>query len=546
MKKMKKLLAMLVAMVMVLAMAMPAMAADENYALTIQSSDGNDSHKFVAYQIFQGTVSSDGETLSDVNWGTGVNTNTTVGDDSGIKSLMDAIIGLEVDGDKPFEALNTSSTAADVAKVLGTYEDNKKVVEAFAKTVESYLSNVYTSAKPTDQSGTYVISDLKAGYYLVQDQAEEVGDLKPSDLLLKIVYSTTINAKVDNATVTKTAGAEGTDDNTSYGVGDSIPYTLTGTLPADFDADETEPYLYKIVDTMDPALELECAIDQSTAGKETQTITKDITVSIDDIDVTNAFSITKSVNENGKTVLEIACENIRAIDAVSLTNESKIVVSYRAILKEMPEGEDGVSNTVKLTYDTNTSTTDVTEKVFPLTLKIKKQDGIEETPLAGAEFQLSRVTIVNGVEEIYYLSNNTGTIAWSTDKDNAVTLTTNGDGQINVAGIPAGTYKLKETKAPDGYNILSDEIELVIDASITTSETTGLQVLDTLGIKVDGVLGDADKDTGTVTATIANNKGATLPSTGGIGTTIFYIIGGVIVVGAVVLLVTRRRMNAER
>ena len=146
---------------------------------------------------------------------------------------------------------------------------------------------------------------------------------------------------------------------------------------------------------------------------------------------------------------------------------------------------------------------------------------------------------------MYLVVGAVGAITWSKNVSDATTLVTDGNGQIKVNGLAAGTYYLKETKAPDGYNQLENPVEMVIGAAIGVDTTTGEQELTALSITVDGKEGTADTNTGTVTATIINNKGVTLPSTGGIGTTIFYVIGGILVIGAAVVLIVRRRMNAE-
>lgn len=547
MKKMKKLMAVILAAVMVLAMAIPVMAtgADtaKTYTLRINSSDGSDEHKFEAYQIFSGTLGENGETLSDIDWGSGINTNTTVEDENGNHvNLLTAISRISLaDGSTPFDEITADSTAADVANILQKYGDQSEVVKAFAEVVAQYLNTSTQVLAAENSKGTYVASDLSAGYYLVKDNAEDSDSFKASDLLLKLVGDVTIAAKVGTATVEKQAGVEGTDDNTAYGVGDEIPYTLTGTLPADYNSEVG--HRYEFVDTMDKVLELVCKVDQNDQKK----VTSGVTVKVDGTDVTDYFDIVKETNEDGKTVLTITCENLSGINGADITADSVITVSYKAILTKMPENGEGASNKVTLNYDTNSSTIEIVEKVFPLTLEVKKVDGTDANKfLAGAEFQLSRVDSNGGTETTYYLSKNDGTIEWSENEAAAVTLSTDANGSISVKGIPAGTYYLTEIKAPDGYNKLEKPVEVVIDASITTDQATGQQTLETLEITVDGNKKDGNKDTGTVTATITNNKGATLPSTGGIGTTIFYVIGGIIVAGAAIILVTRRRMNADR
>ena len=109
---------------------------------------------------------------------------------------------------------------------------------------------------------------------------------------------------------------------------------------------------------------------------------------------------------------------------------------------------------------------------------------------------------------------------------------------------------MKETKAPDGYNKLKDEITIKIEATTSNGQSWESKVagdaLTKLQIKVGtSDAEDGNKDTGVVGATVKNSKGSTLPETGGIGTTIFYVVGVVLMLGAGVLLITKRRMNAN-
>ena len=129
-----------------------------------------------------------------------------------------------------------------------------------------------------------------------------------------------------------------------------------------------------------------------------------------------------------------------------------------------------------------------------------------------------------------------------------VLITAADTGLVNIKGLDAGTYELEEIKAPAGYNKLSAPITLTVAATITGTDTSTHDTVDpaleTLNIKVGNKSAEAGNiSTGVVTTKIENNKGTTLPTTGGIGTTIFYVLGSILVLGAVILLVTRRRMS---
>ncbi len=136
---------------------------------------------------------------------------------------------------------------------------------------------------------------------------------------------------------------------------------------------------------------------------------------------------------------------------------------------------------------------------------------------------------------------------WTTDEAEATTLTSDVNGNFVVIGLDEGTYYLKETKAPSGYNLLSSPITVIInatdvhnleyDGTNASSELTGIE------ITVNGNTTSGDTDSGIVSAKVENNSGSVLPETGGIGTTIFYVGGAIIVVGAVILLIVKRRMR---
>ena len=132
--------------------------------------------------------------------------------------------------------------------------------------------------------------------------------------------------------------------------------------------------------------------------------------------------------------------------------------------------------------------------------------------------------------------------SWTAD----TVLTSDANGLFKVIGLDDGTYKLREIVAPAGYNMLANDVTVVITATTTNDQNWNAvpnTALTNLAVTAGGTAGTGDTSTGVAGITIGNNKGATLPETGGIGTTIFYVLGGLLVVGAVVLLVTKKRMS---
>ena len=219
-------------------------------------------------------------------------------------------------------------------------------------------------------------------------------------------------------------------------------------------------------------------------------------------------------------------------------------------------GQPGNPNEVYLEYASNPNfsgtgtpptshTPEDTVLVFTYQLNVNKVDGADTTKhLSGAEFKLKCVkaeTEATWNGKWVTVADNKVT-GWVDTQDKGAALTTGTDGLAWVAGLDAGTYELYETKAPVGYNRVKDPITIVIAATLDKGENT--PALTALTIKVgSGAAEDGNMAGGTVTTTVQNNAGATLPETGGIGTTLFYIIGGTLMVGAAVFLVIRKRMN---
>ena len=208
-------------------------------------------------------------------------------------------------------------------------------------------------------------------------------------------------------------------------------------------------------------------------------------------------------------------------------------------------GEAGNTNMVNLVYsnnpnNTSTGTTkDDKATVYAFQLNVTKVDGTNSgTKLAGAKFKLYYETD-NTRYYVKEVTNDNTIKSWTNTENEALELTTDSNGDITVKGLKEGTYYLEETKAPDGYNKLTAPVKVDI-----ANDSTDIHKLDS--VKADGVDGIVSDDKAIGTITIANNKGSTLPSTGGMGTKLFYTIGGILMAGAAIVLVVRkRRSDAE-
>ena len=512
MKHIKKLASLLLALVMALSLAVTAFADEPTtYSITINNSA--EGHTYEAYQIFTGDLHEG--VLSNIKWGSSVS-------EAGQTALGDA---------------------AAKAETLKTEADAK----AFAKEVAPYLTTAAGSAN-TVTNGKYVISGLAAGYYLVKDQDGSLtGDADAyTEYIIKVVSDTTATPKSSVPTVEKkvkdindSTDTTKTDwqDSADYDIGDSIPFQLKATLANNVSSYTT----YKVVfhDTLSKGL----------------TYNNDAKVNIDGTE-TNGFTVTATVNADGTTTLTVSCDDVKALGA---GNESVITVEYTANLNANAViGSAGNPNKVYLEYSNNPNkseegnnetgkTPEDTVIVFTYKTIINKvtknpdydpkvEGSKEYIPLPNAEFTLEKKI----------LGDNLATEKVETEYWKAITVVKNDKGTtFTFSGLDDGQYKLTETKTPAGYNTI-DPIEFTVTAEHDVlSDNPALTSLS--GNATTGELTFTSKTAeGSLSADVVNKAGATLPETGGIGTTIFYVLGSVLLVGAAVLLITKKRMSAQK
>ena len=495
---MKKLFALLLAVALLCSLTVVAFA-EGGYTITINAATSG--HTYEAYQVFAGSLAEDGK-LGNIAWGDGVNAET----------LLAAL--------QAEEAFAACTDAASVADVLSGMKDEAATLKMFAGVVGAHLSEVMTAS--TGEGTTYTIAVAEAGYYFIKD---EDGSLTEHDaytrFMLKVVKDINVTAKMDVPEIVKkiqdtndtTGETTGWQDSADYDIGDDIPYQITATL-AD-NVSEYDTYMVKITDTMSKGL----------------TYNQDAVVTIDG-EETDGFTITAETNEAGETVLIITCDDVKALGA---TNDSVIVVEYTAELNEDAIiGSEGNPNTVYMEYSNNPNSEQEgasedtgktpTDTVIAFTYKVvvDKVDE-DENPLEGAMFTLEK----------YVLGGN-GEGEWIAVGEAEVT-----DGvTFTFEGLDDGNYRLTETTTPDGYNTI-DPIEFTVTAKhAEEADTPTLTELS--GDPFTGTV-----ETGALTMMVVNNSGTILPGTGGMGTTLFYIIGGILLLGAVVVLVSKKRVDAE-
>ena len=248
-------------------------------------------------------------------------------------------------------------------------------------------------------------------------------------------------------------------------------------------------------------------------------------------------------------------------EVATVTKDSIVTVDYTATLNSNAViGLDGNPNEVKLIFSNNPNMTgDGTGKptdtgetpidkviVFTYELDVEKVDGTENTKkLSDAEFVLKR----NAGENTEYAVVTSGKLEkWVDSIAKATKLVTGVEGLVKVAGLDDGTYYLEETKAPSTYNKLSEDVEIVISATTANNQNwsgTASDALTKIDVTANGEKGEGNVNEGSAKVTVVNNKGSELPSTGGMGTTIFYVVGSILVLGAAILLITKKRMSAR-
>lgn len=514
MKKMKKLVSLLLAAVMVIAMAVAAFADDQTYTLTIQNTKAG--HTYNVYQIFTGDISGEAPNyvLSNIKYGQNYGEGVTVG-----ASVPDTVL----------DAIENADTYAQNYVAFGT---------------------VFKAVTSTE--GSTMITELPAGYYLIKDANAVSGNDAATKFMLQVVGNTSVTVKSDVPTVEKkvkenvklvsgTTDARipsyaletGYNDVADYNIGDSVPFELVGTLPSNLDDYTTYKYVFH--DTLSTGL----------------TYNGDVAVYLNEVSDTAKIDTTAyTVDNDGLT---ISFNDIKSVNGV--TKDSKIIVRYTATLNQSAQiGLPGNTNKVYLEFSNNpnqggsgdTGNTPEDEViVFTYELDTTKVDGQDDSKkLSGAEFKLH-----NSSDKWVIVDSDGKVTGWAAEEENGSTLISDENGLFKVIGLDAGTYGLKETKAPTGYNLLANEIALEVIAETANNQTwdsVAGNALTALQIKIGENSEAGDTDTGIVRTTVENNAGATLPTTGGIGTTIFYVLGAILVIGAGVLLITKKRMSVQK
>lgn len=535
-KTIKKLLAALLAVAMVCAMAIPAFADDTE-------EDLGKNHCYDAFQIFKGDVTgndTDGFKISNVGWG------------SSIAHPNEFLAQLTEDltiGDK-FE---TSFTPQEAAAVISQWSDSDNNSIAFARCVCNYVYSDGDSTPVLQGGHTNGFKLEEAGYYLIVDTSSFSSDANNdsyhayNSFLLKVNkanYHVQITPKVvkpsvkkevfDNNDIGSTGDNNGWGSSADHAINEEFQFRLIATLPASENNGRAYDYYKKYAvcfnDTLSEGITydgLDSVVIESNGTP--YDITKDSSkYDIDTTDLESQNSFVVKIHDV-KTCAE----------GLDLNDGATITVTYTAHLNENAavNGSADNKNSVRLQYSNNPRPDDEywgytpnytpESEVYVYTYQLnntKYHDKAEHgNELKDVGFRLySDADYKNEVElyqdgEFYYPIKNAS-------NKQAVEMKSAEDGTFNVKGLDAGTYYLKETKTPADYNPCD------VPPVIIKANHKGNQV---------------DLNGSTLSTTIINNKagGITLPSTGGIGTTLFYVVGGGLMVAAIVLLVTKKRME---
>ncbi len=503
MKTIKRISAVLFAVILVAISASPAFATEHKGAIKV--TDVTPEKTYNIYRIFDMTADvdetdPDNPVINGVYYEVNSDWTDFFANGAGAAYLVDS----DTSDGLPVTTFNGAS------KYINITDDN---VAEFSQAAQAYVISKpvnYTASQVAPAAGATPMEvnfeNLALGYYLVYPYgATQLKGTNASICALTTTdFTQEIVAKSEFPTIEKTVGAGETDG--SYDIGDTLDFTIKGVVP---DTTGYTTYIYKISDEMSAGL----AFDQDS-----------LVIKVGSTTLTDAKLEDKTVTATG---FSFKIKNIGTYDV-----GDEITVTYSAVitsnaLRERPANEAAMeSNNAQLTYSNDPTITDGTTTsdstpvevdIYTGTIQINKVDSeaADATKLQGAQFVLK-----NSEDKYYHQDQTSKEVTWVTNKNDATVATSGTDGVALFEGIADGTYKIEEIAPPTGYNKLSADVTVTVD-----SKGAGHNV--------------------TVEQPIVNKKGVELPGTGGIGTTIFYTLGAILVLGAGILLIAKRKMKSK-
>lgn len=577
MRSMKKVASLALALVLCLSLSVGVWAGNGTHTITITNETSG--HTYQAYQVFKGDYA-DGK-LSNIDWGSGVNCTALLAE---LKASTD---------------YKDCTTAADVANVLLGFSNDSDSLKTFAAVVGKHLTATCEESSGSTASGnkwTYTISVTGDGYYFIKDKDNTVtaeGDAYTA-YMLQVVGNVNVNAKDETITSDKKIASDDyadnydtddsitTDGKASNGaIGSTVDFELTVVIPQN--AASYSYYYCVLNDTLSEGLTFVESTVVVSAG--TDTLVKDTDYKL------------YTGNNAGDKTFQIAMLNAKSLAGKTITVTYSATINENAVI-----GVAGNPNAFDVTYSNNpnykyeeetenpdgkpgsdvpTGTTPEKQTYTYVTgIKLKKTDQ-DGNALTGAQFTITGTSVKyvltmtssfveDEIGEYYKLKDGTYTKTAPSDAtkdqyDNTTkmykeTVTSNvlgdttdeeikayvgADGIVYFTGLGEGVYTIKETVTPPGFNTI-DDITVTIDwtAPTTTATNCRWDARSKVGTAGNESILTLNND-GVFEITVVNQAGATLPETGGTGTTIFYVVGGMLAVLAAVLLITRKRMGTE-
>jgi len=555
-------MALIIAVAMVMAMALPVMAVTQTVAKSPADADGatitvNNPSKgetYSAFKLFDATTTSDGKISyqGTVPAGLGDYFEETSTGSGYVQAKAAAFKNVTYYTDASKETQTETPTAFWTAVPGSEMSDGLKTA------LEGWVAGKTAEASGvSDGSEALQFTGLPYGYYIITTSHKDETAAK----CLITVDSTNPTASVYDKNV-NTPSADKTVDDAAYNIGDTIKYKAdfdTSNYLKDNDGKFWQVIEYTISDTL-PAF-----LDSATVK-----VTK-LTIDGTDYKVGDPADYPQFADK--KIVIPWATKGTDNKYTNTYANGVKIHIEYEAKLTSTARVNEANKNTVSILPKV---TDDTTEKpweedwhddaeITTYATALKKTDGTNA--LAGAKFRIAGLKATKTDDGVYTVTSYDPTVVATkpadlTD-DNSTELEVGPDGKLYIIGIDnktddANTELIKfqafETKAPDGYNQKMDATEL-------TAQVLSQEVIKKSGYRKYDAKGNIIEEAETATSgytqvtknlseldaaavTVVNKQGQELPSTGGIGTTIFYVVGAILVIGAGVILITRRRMDA--
>lgn len=508
--------------------ASTAMAAEGTHTVTITPAKSD--HTYEAYQIFTGNLGADGS-LGNVVWGTGVDQSklTAEGTDTLIKG----------------------KDAAAVSQDLAAKSSNSTEAKAYATAFSGVLSTTHTDSSDfvSTGAGSYTISGLSDGYYLIQDKAGTLNgknDAYTSFILQIIGKDVTVAPKSTQPTVDKKiqdepddAEADATNgwgNTADHDINESFQFKLDATIPAEANLADYKTYKVKFNDTMSKGVTFESIASVKVNGND-GTGAKTWTLADTDYAAT-----TPTAAEDGMQSWSLTIDDVIAkCEGIKIAQGFTVEVIYNAHLNEKAtinnaSGTTDNKNSVNLEYSNNPNadgtgkTKDETVYAFTFGITNKKViNSVDGEALANAGFKLYKDEACT--QEYELVKDDTlGAYRPAKAGESAVEMKSAADGTFPIEGLDAGTYYLKETTTPAGY---------------TTAEVTTIKIDATHSIDNGGNPQVTLSQDSTLDNKIVDKKGSNLPSTGGMGTVLLYVAGiAVFVLAGATLVMALRRRNA--